>query len=122
MLTTKVHQIVKHRTPHWSSSIPKRHKRNAIHGDLCRAEQTSSNFNNEKMLICQQFDNTGYPSPFTNSVIRDYEHKQNKRQQQEDEYIISTNFFGIAKESILVEFPYCPRNELVAKQFLSKFH
>ena len=79
------------------------------------------------MLIRQKFDNAGYPSPFTNSVIRDYEHKQNKRQQQEDEYIAPPIFFffffffDIAKESILVDFPYCPQNELVAKRFLSKF-
>ena len=74
------------------------------------------------MLIRQKFDNAGYPSPFTNSVIRDYEHKQNKRQQQEDEYIAPPIFFffEIAKESILVDFPYCPQNELVAKRFLSK--
>ena len=26
-------------------------------------------------------------SPFTNNVIRDYEHRQNRRQQEEDEYI-----------------------------------
>ena len=31
-------------------------------------------------------------------------------------------FFEIAKESILVEFPYYPKNELVAKRFFSKFH
>ena len=31
-------------------------------------------------------------------------------------------FYEIEKESILVEFPYCPQNELVAKRFLSKFH
>ena len=37
------------------------------------------------MVIHQKFDKTGYWSPFTNSVIRDYEHKQNKRQQQEGE-------------------------------------
>ena len=65
--------------------MPKRYKRNAIHGDLCGAERITLNFNNKKMLIRQKFDKVGYPSPFTNSVIRDYEHKQNKRQQQEDE-------------------------------------
>ena len=36
------------------------------------------------MLISQKFDNAGCPSPFANSVIRDYEGKQNRRQQQED--------------------------------------
>ena len=74
------------------------------------------------MLICQKFDNAVYVSPFRNSVIRDYEHKQNKIHYKEEEYIIPPNFFEIAKESILAEFPYRPQNELVAKRFLSKFH
>ena len=67
------------------------------------------------MLIRQKFDNAGYPSPFTNSVIRDYEHKQNKRQDQEDEYIMLSNLFETEKESILLEFSYCQKNELAAK-------
>ena len=113
-ITTKVHQRVTKLTPHWSSNIPKRYKRNAIHRALFRAELISSDFNNKKKLIRQRFDNAGYSSPFTNSVIRDYEHKQNKRQEQEDECIVPPNIFEIAKESILVEFPYCPQNELVA--------
>ena len=72
------------------------------------------------MLI--RLDNADYLSPFTKSVIRGYEHKQNKRQQQEDKYSILPNIFLISKESILVEFPYCPQNELVARRFQSKFH
>ena len=99
-------------TPHWFSSIPKRYKRNVVHGDLYRAERISSGFNNGNILIRQKFDYPGHPSPFTNSVIRDYEHKQNKRQDQKDEYIIPLNFFEIVIESILVEFPYCPQNKL----------
>ena len=75
-VTTKVHRRV---TAYWSSSIPKRYKRNAIYGDLCRAESISSDFNNEKMLIRQKFDNAGYPSPFINSAIRYYEHKTTRR-------------------------------------------
>ena len=121
-ITIKVYRSITNLTPHWSSSIPKKCKRNAIHRDSCRAERISSDFNKQKMLIRQKFDNVGNPSPFTNSIIRDYEHKQNKRQQQEDEYIIPPNFFEIAKESILVEFPYCPQNKLVAKRFLPMFH
>ena len=121
-IITKVHRRVTKLTTHWSSSVPKRYKQNAVHGDLCRAERISSNVNNEKILIRQKFDKAGCPSPFIYSVIRYYEHKQNKKQQQEDEYIIPPNFFEIAKKSILVEFPYCPQNELIAKRFLSKFH
>ena len=56
------------------------------------------------MLIRKMFDNSGYPSPFTNSIIGN-----------EDKYMIPPNFFKIAKESILMEFPYCPQNELVDK-------
>ena len=106
-----MHQRVTKLTPYWPSSIPKRCKRNSIHGDLCRDERILSNFNNENILIYQKFDNVGYPSPFTNSVIRDYEHKQNKKQQQQHEYIIPSNFFEIAKES-LVEFHIAHRMSL----------
>ena len=87
---------------------------------MCRAERIASELNNEKMLLCQNVDNAGYSSPFTNSVIIDFEHKQNKRQEQEDEYIIPPNLFEIVKEPILVVFSYWPQNELVAKRFL--FH
>ena len=44
------------------------------------------------MLNRQKFENAVYPLPFTNGVIRDYEHKQNRRQQEEDEYITPRNF------------------------------
>ena len=120
-IATKVHRWVTKLAPHWSLSIPKIYKWNGDHRDLCRVERISSDFNNEMMLIRQKFDKCN-PSPFTNSVIRDYEHKQNKIQQQEGEYIRPPNFFEIAKESMSMEFPYCPQNEFVAKQFLSKFH
>ena len=114
-ITSKVHRRVTKLAADWSSSIPKRYKENAMHGDCCRAERVSSNFSNEKILIRQMCDNTGYPSPFINSAIRAYEHKQNRRQQQED-------FFETAKESTLLEFSYCLQNEVVAKRFLSQFH
>ena len=77
---------------------------------------------NEKILIYQKFDNAGYPSCFTNSIIRDSEHNWNKRQDQKDEYIILPSIFEIGEESILLEFPYCQQNELIAKRFLAKFH
>ena len=63
-ITTKVHLRVTKLTPPLLSSIPKRYKQNAVHGDLCRAEHISSDFNNEKVLIHQRFDNAGYPTPF----------------------------------------------------------
>ena len=77
---------------------------------------------NEKILIYQKCDNAGYLSCFTNSIIRDSEHNWNKRQDQKDEYIILPSIFEIGEESILLEFPYCQQNELIAKRFLAKFH
>ena len=47
-IITKVHRGVTKLTLQWSSGIPKRYKRNTVHGDLCRAERISSNFNNKK--------------------------------------------------------------------------
>ena len=39
-------------------------RRKTILGDLCRAERIPPDLNNEKMLIQQKFDNTGYPSQY----------------------------------------------------------
>ena len=58
-ITTKKHRKVTKLTPHWSSSILKRHNRNVFLGDLCRAERIPSDLKNGKMLIKQKFDNTG---------------------------------------------------------------
>ena len=49
-LQPKCTKEVNKRTPHWSSSIPKRYKRHAIHEHLCKSENILSNFNNKKML------------------------------------------------------------------------
>ena len=60
------------------------------------------------MVIRQKFDNAAYPSLFTNSVIRDYEHKQNKRTRKNKNKKMSALyhliFFEIAKEPVLVGF------------------
>ena len=83
--------VVTKLTSHWSSSILKRFKYSKCISDFCRVEGISLEFNNENMLIPQKVDNTGYPSPFTNSVIIDLGHKQNKRHGEKDEYIIRPN-------------------------------
>ena len=54
------------------------------------------------MLIRQKFENAGYPSSFTDSVIRGCEHKLHKRQDLEGEFFIPPNLLKIAKELILV--------------------
>ena len=102
-IATKVHQSVTKLTPNWSPSIRKRYKRNAIHGNLCMYGDLNGDLNvygqtlttkrhssvtEQKMkfsikdlfsfcAVRQKYDNAGYPSPFTNCLIRDYQHKQN---------------------------------------------
>ena len=125
-IATKVHRWVTKLAPHWSLSIPKIYKWNGDHRDLCRVERISSDFNNEMMLIRQKIDKCN-PSPFTNSVIRDYEHKQNKIQQQEGEYIRPPNFFEIAKRinvdgvSILPTEWVCSQTILVKVSSIKSF-
>ena len=90
--TTAVHHKETKVTPHWTSAIPKRYKRNTINGELSRAAKISSNFEKEKKAIRQKFSNAGYPTPFVNSVIRDFESKQDGNPEVDD-YIIPPNFF-----------------------------
>ena len=85
-------------------------------GDLCRVESISSEVNNEKLLIRQKFENaTSYILPSeTMSISR----IKGKTKKMGTLYLLT--FLKLRK--VLVEFPYCPQTELVAKRFLSKFH
>lgn len=121
-ITTAVFRKETKFTPHWSSRVPKRYKRNAINGDLSRAKRISSNFDHETKIIRQKFLKAEYPSAFINSVLRDFHNKQKNTRVDEDEYIIPPDLFEIPKKTIMFEFPYCPENEIKAKRFLSKFH
>ena len=40
----------------------------------------------------------------------------------QDYYIIPPDFFDIPKPFVLAEIPYCPRNEILSKCFIKKFH
>ena len=69
---------------------------------LCGCELLSSEFNNEKTLIRQIFDNAGFASLLTNNVIRDYAQNQNKTQGHEDKLIISPALFKTSKDFTLL--------------------
>ena len=69
---------------------------------LCGCELLSSEFNNEKTLIRQIFDNAGFASLLTNNVIRDYAQNQNKTQDHEDKLIISPALFKTSKDFTLL--------------------
>ena len=101
----------------WLSCVPKRYKRNAINGDLHRAYRISSDFDKEIKCIKRKFTDAGYPVRFIMSVINDFNKKISNK---DDDYIIPPDFFDIPKQKLLIELPYCPQNELVAKSFLKR--
>ena len=88
---------------------------------MSRAAKISSNFEKEKKAIRQKFSKAGYPTPFVNSVIRDFESKQDGNPEVDD-YIIPPNFFEETKQLIMFEIPYCTKNETISKRFLEKFN
>ena len=106
---------------HWSSKIPKRYKRNAINGDLNRSKCISSDFEKEKTVIVQKFKNADFPERFIKSVINNYESNQISKA-EEDELLIPSDFFEIKKPFILIEIPYCEKNEKLSKRFMAKLN
>ena len=108
-------------TPHWSSRVPKRYKRNAINEDLSRSKRISSNFGNETRIIKEKFVKAKYSLTFINSVLRDFSNRTIPSVADEDEYIIPPYLFETPKKNKF-EFPYCSQNEIKAKRFLLKFH
>ena len=112
-------------TPHWSTSVPKRFKRNAINGDLSRADRISSDFKKEKQRIWSKYEKADYPPAFVKSVYRSYNEKKianGLQEEEEEELLIPKNFFELPKHLIVIEIPYCPDNEQISKHFIKKFH
>ena len=60
-----------------------------------------------------------YPLHFINSVINEF---QKGKECRDENFIISTSLFEIAKPLIFVKIPYCELNEIESKHFLKKFH
>ena len=57
-----------------------------------------------------------YPHKFINSVINTFIEKENKK------YIIPQNIFEMPSPVILIEIPFCIKNEIAPKQFIKKFN
>ena len=57
---------------HWNSKVPKKYKRNAINADLYRAERIASNMENETKIVKKKFTKAGFPTRFTDNVIRQF--------------------------------------------------
>ena len=101
---------------HWSSKTPKSYERNTINGDLNRAYRIGMNFTDEKQVIRNKFTNAGFPPRFVESVIEQYEAKLSNV----DDLIIPEFLFRDPKKFILIELPYCEKNEDLSKRFIQK--
>ena len=82
-----------------------------------RATRIASFPADEIPKIKQKFLNADYPYRFINSVINNFQEKSDGT----DDYIIPPGFFDIPKKVVLVDIPYCPKNEEFSKRFMKKF-
>ena len=94
---------------HWKLQIPNRYKRNSINGDLYRSRRINANFYHEENKIRNKFLTAGY------SIINDFESK-------EHDLMISSFLFNSleSKPIVLIDIPFCNKNEKVSKQLLEK--
>ena len=104
----------------WSWNKPKQYKQNAVNADLHHSKRISSNFDKEIFQIKNKFLAADYPQKFVESVNRNFEN--DKIESVEDDYIIPLGFFDIAKPVIIIEVPFCTKNEVSSKEFMRKFH
>ena len=102
-----------------TSNIPKRYKRNSIKTELYRAKRISSNFTSEVTVIRNKFESTGYPKRFVNSIIREF---NAVKENDESDFIIPPWLFEGKKKVVLVETPFCLKNEISSKHFIKKFN
>ena len=82
-----------------------------------RATRITSFPGDEIPKIKQKFLNADYPYRFINSVINNFQEKS----EGTDDYIILPGFFDVPKKVVLVDIPYCSKNEELSKRFVKKF-
>ena len=70
--------------------------------------------------IKKKFLAADYRQKFVESVIRNFEN--DKIESVEDDYIIPAGFFDTAKSIIIIEVPFCTKNEVFQHQYVQKFH
>ena len=72
-----------------------------------------------KEKIRNKYENAGFPQPFTESVISQFENKADNTVDNE-EMIIPHFLFEEPRRFILVEIPFCETNESLVKRLLQK--
>ena len=115
IVTTEVNRKDGKLPLHWTARIPKRYKRNSITSDLNRALRISSCLKDGISKIRKKFLNADYPLRFISSVMKQFNGKSSEKSKQEDDYILQSDFFEIKKQVILIEVPYCEKNETSSK-------
>ena len=80
----------------------------------------SSRLKDEISKIRQKFLNVDYSLRFVNSIIKQFNDKLREKSNEENDYILPPDFLEIRKQVILIEVPYCEKNE-THKRFLKKF-
>ena len=111
-IITKVHTRSKKFSVHWSSKNPLRYKRNAIPGELHRADKVASNFSIELKRIKIKYLQAGCPILIINDVFRRFN-------QEKDEVLIPLWLFDDRKECS-IRLPFAPANEKFVKSFINK--
>ena len=117
-IETKVHRKKTKLPIPWTSNISKRYKRNSIKTELYRAKRISSKFASEVTVIRNKFESAGYPKRFVNSIIREF---NAVKENDESDFIIPPWLFEEKKKIVLVEIPFCLKNEILSKHFINKF-
>ena len=77
------------------------------------------NFDKEIFRIKEKFL-VDYPQKFVESAIHNFEN--DNVESVEDDCINPRGCFDIGKPIIIVEVPFCTKNELSSKQFIGKFY
>ena len=89
---------------HWSSTVPKKYKRNAILGGLHRDHKISSNFELEKQRIRKKYLSVNFPYNFIQSTFNSY--------QQKCESLVPYWLFEEKhRKTIYIKIPFCQSNE-----------
>ena len=97
--------------------ILKQRKRNVITSGLDRPAGMARVPGHEIPGIDYKFINAGCPLRFINSVIKQFSRKSSEM----DDFIIPHRLFDIPKKVVLVEIPYCPKNEASSMRFIKNF-
>ena len=111
VVTTQVYRKENKKAVPWMSKIRKRYKRNTISGDLHRSRKIVSNFDIKIRAVKAKYNKAGSPLRFIESVIQDFITPLDKH----ESFVIPPNMFVAKKPFLLLEIPYCEKNEIASK-------